>query len=76
MSTKARCKFRVTSITDHGNENKTIHLHTQYDTSVPEDQAFSKYTPSGSIDVQINNPAVVPMFTVGREFYVDLTPVD
>lgn len=74
---KARCKFRVTSVTDFGNDNKKIALHTQYDPELAkEDIAFAKATPSGSMEVQISNPHVLPMFVPGREFYVDLIPVD
>jgi hypothetical protein len=73
---KARCKFRVVAVTDFGNDNKLVKLTTQYDQTLPEDQSFSRYTPSGTIEVQISNPAVLPMFEPGRDFYVDLVPAE
>ena len=74
---KARCKFRVLSVTDFGHNSKKIELQTQYDPKLAEeDEAFSKATPSGSIAVHITNPAVLPLFAPGRDFYVDLVPVE
>lgn len=74
---KARCKFRVMSVTDYGHNNKKISLSTQYCPELAkEDIAFANNTPAGQIEVSITNPAVLPMFEPGRVFYVDLTPVD
>ncbi len=73
---KSRCKFRVVGVTDHGHDSKTVELSTQYDKSIPEDQQFSKYTPSGNMKISVSNPALDGFFTPGREFYVDLMPVD
>lgn len=45
-----------------------------YDTSVPEDQRYAKTTPSGSLTIQVDNPAV--SFEPGKQYYLDFTPAD
>lgn len=45
-----------------------------------ENQIFGKYTPSGSINMSIHNPAALKPFEDAfkekRPFYVDFTPAD
>lgn len=43
-----------------------------------EDKAFWASTPSGSIELNIVNPAAVEVFAsvLGRKVYVDFTPAD
>ena len=73
-----RAKFVVESIKqDHWNPDaRTVRLTPQYDTSIPEDQRFFNATPSGSISMLINNPAVLTELKLGRKFYIDFTPVE
>lgn len=40
-----------------------------------ENDQFFKYTPGGSIDLQVMNPEAADQFNIGQEFYVDFTPV-
>lgn len=71
-----RCKFRIESIADNGSpESKKVVLTTQYDTSIPEDRRFTKWTPQGRIEVVIDNPAAISQLVVGGDYYVDLSPV-
>jgi hypothetical protein len=72
-----RCKFVCQSIQDNGTpESKRVTLGTQYDPELPEDQRFTRWTPSGTLDVVIDNPAAVAQLAVGKAFYVDLLPVE
>ncbi|MDR7237127.1 hypothetical protein [Neobacillus drentensis] len=48
------------AVTNGSNENKT----------------FWKYTPSGKIEMQIDNPEAFKMFEVGKEYYVDFVNPD
>ena len=64
-----RCKFKLTGMTSDG----WFTFKCQYDTTIPEDIAFTKYTPSGTIEVNINNPAVVAALKLGASYYVDIT---
>ncbi len=70
-----RAKFTVTAITDRG-YTKEVEFQTIYDQSIPEDQRFYKATPSGSIKMQIDNPAALEQFKLGKSFYADFTPID
>lgn len=72
--TTARCKFQVQSVTHMAYGGRTVKLQTQYDNTVPEDRAFTKATPSGSMEITIDNPAVFDVFTPGANasFICDL----
>jgi len=73
----ARCKFSVLSVTDFGNNSKSVKLGTVYDEALSkEDRAFSKYTPSGSMEVSITNPNIFDIFKPGTYVYLDITPVE
>lgn len=72
-----RAKMQLQKITAHSwsSTAKTLEFQTQYDTSIPEDQRFTKATPSGSITMQVDNPAALEQFKLGESYYVDFTPV-
>lgn len=75
----ARCKFQITNIlpayssTDPTSDAKRVVFDTRYDTTVPEDRTFTKYTPSGRLDVIIDNPAVTNGIKVGDYVYLDIS---
>lgn len=52
---------------------RTYRFSPQYDASVPEDQRYARYTPSGSLKITVDNPAVI--FNTGQDYYLDFTPV-
>lgn len=72
-----RAKFTVSSLTKHHyNAGLTgVKLTCEYDPSIPEDQRFYDATPSGSIEMNVNNPAALAQLTLGAKFYVDFTPI-
>lgn len=39
-----------------------------------ENKEWSKWTPSASFEIYINNPAAMDTLAKGHEFYVDFTP--
>ena len=45
-----------------------------YDPKTPEDQRYAKATPSGTLTILVDNPAV--SFEPGKSYYLDVTPVD
>ena len=55
---------------------QNIRLAAQYDPSIPEDQRFMEATPTGELKFYVSNPAVIGGFTIGKNYYVDLTPCD
>lgn len=52
----------------------TLRFNCQYDQTIPEDQRFQKATPSGFIELQIDNPAALEQFELNKCYYVDFTP--
>ncbi|MBT2418376.1 hypothetical protein J7F01_41080 [Streptomyces sp. ISL-22] len=45
-----------------------------YDPEPPEDQRYAKATPSGSLTIAVDNPAVI--FEPGKQYHLDFTPAD
>lgn len=75
-----RAKFKVTCVTSkelapNYPPQKSITLEPVYDSQIAEDVSFSKATPSGRIEMQIDNPDAISAMPVGTVFYVDFTPV-
>lgn len=77
-----RCKFKVTNILPaypnldpNQYPAKRVVFETQYDPSVEEDISFTKATPSGRMDVIIENTAVLAKLVVGQYVYLDINPV-
>lgn len=77
---KVRAKFAVTGHTRHHYGHQTIMLEPRYDDSIPEDRRFYQATPSGKLEMTIDNPAAIealmPGGELGKTFYIDLTPAD
>jgi len=77
----ARCKFQVTNVlpaypnSEPESTAKRLVLETRYDNTVAEDQAFTKYTPTGRMDVVIDNPNVTSQLNVGDHVYIDITKI-
>jgi hypothetical protein len=70
-----RCKFTLSKITQHaGSGGKTLEFTATYDQSIPEDQLFFKYTPSGTFTMYVDNPPVVDKLELGGAYYFDITP--
>jgi hypothetical protein len=40
---------------------------------VPENQRFHKYTPSGRLEITIDNPSAAEYFQLGKQYYLDFT---
>ena len=78
MIEKVRCKMKVTSITEFcwDTTQKKVTLSAQYDPSIPEDLRFQSNTPCANLEANIQNPAALEILKNGRDFYVDLIPVE
>lgn len=75
-----RAKFKVTCVTTkevapNYPAQKSITLEAVYDSKIAEDVSFSKATPSGRMEMQIDNPDAIAAMPVGTVFYVDFTAV-
>jgi hypothetical protein len=75
-----RAKFRCSTVTTtqwapgQSDLPRTYKFQAAYDTSIPEDQRYAKSTPTGSLEMQVDNPAVT--FEPGKSYYLDFTPAD
>lgn len=74
-----RCKMRVVSKTDYaGNSladtplSSSVKLHAVTD---KRNEGWSKYTPSGSLELNISNPAAMDQLKLGACYYVDISEV-
>lgn len=70
-----RAKFQVTKVAKTGYGTVEVTLSPQYDTSIEEDKRFAKATPSGTIQLYIDNPPASDYLVLGSFFYVDFTEV-
>lgn len=73
-----RAKFKVTAITQHSwHPNlRSITMEPQYDPDIPEDQRFQEATPSGKLEMNVDNPAALEVLELGKTFYLDFTSVE
>lgn len=76
IPTRIRAKFHCQSETKHSwsVEARTYRFQAAYDPDLPEDQRFAKATPTGSLEMLVDNPAA--QFEVGMSYYLDFTPVE
>lgn len=72
-----RGKFKLHAITSNcwNPNSKMLRFMTEYDPTVPEDVAFCKATPSGTFEMQVDNPAALAQFELGKCYYLDMSPV-
>ena len=72
-----RAKMRLEAVIAHnwGSGLKAV-FRTAYDQTIPEDVSFCKATPSGHVEMVIDNEKVFPLLVIGKHYYVDFTPVE
>ena len=70
----AKAKFQCQSVKDNG-YTKEVELQAVYGTGNPEDNEFSKATPSGRLVMTISNPVLNEFFIPTQNYYLDITPV-
>lgn len=74
---KMRCtrKTQSTSASNYGEAKPCDTEEVELQPLVgPGNEEWSKWTPAGSVKLQINNPAAIGQFEVGKEYFVDFTP--
>ena len=79
-----RAKFYCQSIqhvhTSPGETCAIIKLGAAFGSYAKGDDAgnkdWSKYTPQGTIEMTVTNPAAIEQFALGECFYIDFTPVE
>jgi len=75
-----RAKLKIESIlkTEHG---ETLKMRPVSDKPFDpdgnsEDNSFAKWTPSGVLELNITNPALIGQFKPGDSYYLDFTKVE
>ena len=75
-----RAKFMLTERTEqsYGGDHKSVKFvfTPQYDPSIEEDRRFAKASPSGRFEIQVDNPAAIQQFELGKQYYVDFAPAE
>lgn len=73
--TVVRAKFKVTAIEyyHYSPGSARVKLSAIHDTTTPENERFSKATPSGELSMMIDNPPAVQEFQLGKSYYLDFT---
>ena len=67
-----RAKMTLMSI-----DGSNVKFQCQYDSAnSPEDNSFSKYTPSGDASYNITNEVVLENLVVGKKYYFDISPAE
>ena len=72
-----RAKLKIETITQsiYGDQIKMVAVCPDKftDGGLSEDNTFAKFTPSATLDITVQNPALVGAFKPGQTFYVDFT---
>lgn len=75
------CKFVVQSVKElnwpieegkFGQEIEMTAICDNDSSNHPENESFSKYTPSGTLKFQVSNTAVIGVFRPGDYYYINL----
>ena len=74
-----RAKMQVVGIAGNSEFNALKLVAVGPSNGYPEDgsdenNTFAKFTPAATLDITIQNPALLGKFKVGDVFYVDFTP--
>ena len=67
-----RCKFRVMSKTVL-KKNDQCERPTNVKLCPVQSEPFGKYTPSGSMELTIQNDEAEKQFEIGKEYYIDIS---
>jgi hypothetical protein len=57
------------------NPQATVNFNAVYGNG-EANKDWSKWTPSGYMSMVITNPSAFDQFSIGKEFYLDFTPVE
>jgi hypothetical protein len=73
---KVRGKFKVQETTKYAWPGTKVILKAEYDTTIPEDARYATATPSGTIEMYVNNPPAESFFIPGKYYYIEFTEVN
>lgn len=64
-----RARFRCTK-----KDETYSQVTLEPDYSSDENKAWAKFTPSGKVEMRIDNPPALAVFEVGKDYFIDFTP--
>lgn len=67
-------KFHCTSIQKSPDHSSAVVTLGAVTTGNTENESWSKYTPSGQLQMVITNPDATDHFEQGKEYYIDIQP--
>lgn len=70
-----RAKMVCTVAEEDGCGNESLRM-TPVVNDKNENASWSKWTPGGELHLSISNPDAKSQHVVGKEYYVDITPVE
>ncbi|CAJ8171666.1 hypothetical protein ISF62_18295 [Burkholderia pseudomallei] len=71
-----RCKMRLNAVVGQSWGGVKAVFNCEYDNTIEEDRRFQKATPTGMLELQIDNPAAIEQLVIGKAYYFDMTPAD
>jgi hypothetical protein len=75
---KFRCVEKRSSVSNYGSGPKPVEQEAVVLQPVagPGNEEWSKYTPSGKLEMVITNPAAVSQFAVGQDYILTFEPAE
>ena len=55
---------------------KTLIFEPRYDQDIPEDVRFLMATPTGRLEMRVDNPKALEYFELNKYYYFDATKID
>lgn len=71
-----RAKFQVQGIKKTSWGGSIFEMGAIYDQTIEEDRRYAKATPSGKLEMQIDNPPAAEFFELGKFYYLDFTKAE
>ncbi|HDH1557710.1 TPA: hypothetical protein PIU59_002999 [Klebsiella quasipneumoniae subsp. similipneumoniae] len=71
-----RAKFQCNSINKSLDNTSAVVNLMAITTGSAENETWSKYTPSGQLQMVISNPAAFEQFELGKEYFIDIVLAD
>lgn len=74
-----RAKMQISHVDKHDGGNETLHFHAVAKSDgypadgSDEDNSYARWSPSGSLTLQVANPNLWGKFKAGDKFYLDFT---
>jgi len=72
-----RGKFKLNEVThvEYSADARKLRFGAVCNNNTEENAKFHKYTPSGEINMTVDNPEASKQYELGKEYYVDFSPV-